>query len=430
MSLFSFKFYKDYYYFIIYWALDILNNIEWGNFQSKYNYEYYYANFYDYRLNINTKYYFPFAVETELLNLVNLILADLSFGFLVAYTCIRMKRQRENNNENNLRTSKNILELIYNKPTNTKNAFIFIIIISLLDFVARIIELFFFLIICQERSEEKQIRWLITIEILPRIVFCFFILKVKFYRHHFLSLLFFFIGFSIISIFGIKSIETKNQRMYVFTMVVPKIIYALEDTINKIILTDKFVLPHFLLFFRGSINIILVSILICVLNITSNIDSRYYNNILNNILFSEILFKLLSFIFMILKIFCIFKIIYIFTPLHVGFCIVIIYIYNAIKNMISNDDFKNEFFYCFFNVLCLIFIGLGTLIFNEMLIINYCGLNENTKSAQIEKERLESIELENISSDESEDNEDTKESFSQIVRESLSQIIKEPEQNP
>ena len=99
MSLFSCKFYKTYFYFIIYWALDILNNIEWGNFQSKYNYEYYYANFYDYRLNINTKYYFPFAVETELLNLVTLILADLSFGFLVAYTYIRMNFKKELKNK-------------------------------------------------------------------------------------------------------------------------------------------------------------------------------------------------------------------------------------------------------------------------------------------------------------------------------------------
>ena len=427
MSLFSCKFYKTYFYFIIYWGLDILNNIEWGNFQSKYNYEYYYKNFYDYRLNINTKYYFPFAVETELLNMVNLILADLSFGFLVAYTYIRMncKKNLKNEDQNNIRNSNNTIELIYNEPSKTKNALFLIIIISLLDFVARSIELFFFLIICPERAEEKNIRWLITIEILPRIVFCYFILKVEFYRHHFLSILFFFIGFLIISIFGIKSIETKNQRMYVFTMIVPKVIYALEDTINKIILTDRFVLPHFLLFFRGLINSILVSILICILNATSNIDSRYYNNILDNIQVGEIIFKILSFIFMIFKIFCIFQIIYIFTPQHVGFCIVIIYMFNAIKNMILNDDFQNEFFYCLLYIICLIFIGIGTLIFTEMLIINFWGLNENTKSGQIKKEKLETIEMKNtINSEDSEDSDDN-----DYNKESLSEIVKEPEQN-
>ena len=416
MSLFSCEFYKDYFYFIIYWALDILNNMEWGNFINKHNYDYYNTNFNDNRNNI--KYYFPFAVETELLNLVNLILADLSFGFLVAYTYIRMNCRRNLKNEiqDKNKTSKNTIELIYNKPSKNKNALFLIIFISLLDFVARTIELFFFLFICSEKAEEKQIRWLITFEILPRIIFCYFILKVKLYRHHFLSLLFFFIGFLIISILGIKLIDAKNQRMYVFTMIIPKVLYALEDTINKIILTDRFILPHFLLFFRGLINAILVSMLICILYFTSSLDFRYYDNILNNIQVSEILFKILSFIFLTCKIFCIFKIIYIFTPQHVGFCLVIIYMFNAIKNMILAGDFQNEFFYCLFIIISLLFIAFGTLIFNEMILINCWGLNENTKSGIINKEQLENIELKNpvINEDNDDDNDDCKENCDQI----------------
>ena len=418
MSLFSCEFYKDYFYFIIYWALDILNNMEWGNFINKYNYDYYNTNFNDNRNKI--KYYFPFAVETELLNLVNLILADLSFGFLVAYTYIRMNCRRNLKNEiqDKNKTSKNTIELIYNKPSKNKNALFLIIFISLLDFVARTIELFFFLFICSEKAEEKQIRWLITFEILPRIIFCYFILKVKLYRHHFLSLLFFFIGFLIISILGIKLIDAKNQRMYVFTMIIPKVLYALEDTINKIILTDRFILPHFLLFFRGLINAILVSMLICILYFTSSLDFRYYDNILNNIQVSEILFKILSFIFMTCKIFCIFKIIYIFTPQHVGFCLVIIYMFNAIKNMILAGDFQNEFFYCLFIIISLLFIAFGTLIFNEMILINCWGLNENTKSGIINKEQLENIELKNpvINEDNDDDNDDCKENCDQIAK--------------
>ena len=427
MSLFSFKFYKAYYYFIIYWALDILNNIEWGNFQSKFNYEYYYNNFYDYKLDINTKYYFPFAIETELLNLMNLVLADISFGFLVLYTYFRLNylRRPKDENQNDTRSSNNLIELIYNEPSNKKKRTILILFISLLDFFARSMELFFFLIICPEKAEEKNIRWLITFEILPRIPFCFYFLKIKFYRHHYLAMLFLFIGFLITSILGIISIETKNQRMYVFTMVIPKVIYALEDTINKIIITDKFVLPHFLIFFRGVVNSILVTIVFLGLYATSNIDFRYYDNIINNIQIGEILFKMLSFIFMICKIFCIFEIIYIFTPQHVGFCIVIIYLYNALKNMILTDDFQNEFFYCLLHVICLLFIAFGTIVFNEMLIINYWGLNENTKSGIMKRERIESIELQMQYTMNSEDSDDI-----EFHKESLSQIARESEQNP
>ena len=407
MSLFYFKFYKTYFYFVVYWVLDLLNNIEWGNFQSKFNYQYYYDN-YDKNIIINNKYFFPFAVETELLNLTTLIFADLCFGLLVAYTYISMKGigKITNEFEDNLRMSKMSIELIYNQPSYTKNSLVLIITISLLDFVARSMELFFFLIVCTERAEEKNIRWLITMEILPRIVFCYFILKVKLYRHHYLSILLFFIGFLFISIFGIKSIEGKNQKKYVFTLVIPKIIYALEDTLTKIILTDKFILPHFLLFYRGIINTVLVLIVISILLIALKIDFQYYSNIINNISIIEILLKFLSFTFMMIKIFCIFKIIYIFTPQHVGFCIVVIYFYNAIKNLIVTKDFQNEIYYFLLNTICLILIGFGTIIFNEMLIIKICGLDENTKSGIIKREQIESIELKNTISSENSDNDD------------------------
>ena len=110
---------------------------------------------------------------------------------------------------------------------------------------------------------------------------------------------------------------------------------------------------------------------------------------------------------MMIKIFCIFKIIYIFTPQHVGFCIVVIYFYNAIKNLIVTKDFQNEIYYFLLNTICLILIGFGTIIFNEMLIIKICGLDENTKSGIIKREQIESIELKNtISSENSDDDDD------------------------
>lgn len=424
MSFFSCKFYKTYLYFIIYWALDIINNIEWEGFQSKYNFDYFYSNFYYYKLKINTKYYFPFAVESELLNLVILILADLLFGFLVAYTYIRMKCLKKRKKEiiKSTTISKNNYELIYNKPSILNSSTLtLILVICILDFIARSIELFFFLLICPEKAEEKHIRWLITMEILPRIIFCRFILKIKLYRHQYLSIFFFFIGFLIISIIGIRSIETKNQKMYVFAMVFPKIIYGLEDTINKILLTDKLLLPHFLLFYRGFINTIILLFIILSLCLTSHIDYSYYKNILENIQTDEIIFKIISIIAMIFKIFCIFKIIYIFTPQHVGFCVVIIYIYNAIKSMVIIEDFTNEFLIFLVNIICLIFIGIGTIIFNEMVIINICGLNENTKSNIIKKAKFESIELQEASTfnEDIEDNDndnDNEENLNQSIQ--------------
>ena len=89
--------------------------------------------------------------------------------------------------EDNLRMSKMSIELIYNQPSYTKNSLVLIITISLLDFVARSMELFFFLIVCTERAEEKNIRWLITMEILPRIIYLFYYFLLDFYLFQFLE---------------------------------------------------------------------------------------------------------------------------------------------------------------------------------------------------------------------------------------------------
>ena len=195
-------------------------------------------------------------------------------------------------------------------------------------------------------------------------------------------------------------------------MVIPKIIYALEDTLNKILLTDKLLLPHFLLFWRGIINSIIALILTFILYCTSSIDFRYYENIINNITKIELIFKIFSFLFLIFKIFCIFKIIYIFTPQHVGFCIVIIYIYNAIKSMILMDDILNRIVNIILNIISLTFIAFGTLIFNEMVIINYCGFYENTKTGKIDKEQLDNIELNDTNIFNENDEDDKEGSFS------------------
>ena len=46
-----------------------------------------------------------------------------------------------------------------------------------------------------------------------------------------------------------------------------------------------------------------------------------------------------------------------------------------------------------FDIISLIFIVLGALIFNEMIIVNVFGLNENTKIGIIQKEVLDNEQL-------------------------------------
>ena len=154
MSFVHCEFYTGYYYFIVYWAFDFINLIGKEYFESIYNY--------DIKNNTNKtnntissnnndNEYVNNRVEFDLLNLLFLIIPDLSFGFLVAYTNIKMYCIKENKEENPKDIPKNNYKLIYNDPSKVKNKYILILLISILDFIGRSGELFFFLLIVQER---------------------------------------------------------------------------------------------------------------------------------------------------------------------------------------------------------------------------------------------------------------------------------------
>ncbi len=88
MSLCSCNFYKTYYYFIIFWVLDLINTIQK-----------------DFYLNINKENNSSYIKENNLLFLIFLIslnLGDLLSVFLVIYTKIKMKYINNNNQKKKL----------------------------------------------------------------------------------------------------------------------------------------------------------------------------------------------------------------------------------------------------------------------------------------------------------------------------------------
>ena len=114
----------------------------------------------------------------------------------------------------------------------------------------------------------------------------------------------------------------------------------------------------------------------------------------------QILVKTIFTIFSFLKAFCLLKIIDIFSPQHVSFLNTSFSFYHLLRNRIKSHDDK---FITAIDAFFLLIIILGTLIFNEMIILNFFGLNKNTKKYLIIKEQLESKEL-NESTNEGENN--------------------------
>ena len=208
---------------------------------------------------------------TEFIYISCLNLDDLLAGFLVLYTFIKMRKTKDENaliekNRESKRSKKKekiSYELIYNKTSVKNNKFIYLLLISLLEFVARSTDLLYLLIIGKIPIRIGQVNWLISIDIFSRIIISRIILKTKIYRHHILSIILTIIGLFFMSICAFKVItkdELDNWPYFLF-IIGKYILLPLEDIINKVLLTDEFLLPHYLMFYRGIFNFFMLGIL-------------------------------------------------------------------------------------------------------------------------------------------------------------------------
>ena len=249
--------------------------------------------------------------------------------------------------------------------------------------------------------------WLISIDILLRIIFSKYILKLKFYKHHRLGLLLDGSGFLILTIINIyriyfdyNNIEPTKLWIYILFLLPKFILYPLRDVISKKLLTDKFTLPHSLMFMRGIFNLFFLIILsIFIICFT---DKIHFSNIIDNFSHSYYIISfIISIIFQFFKNFIVLKVIYIFTPQHICFLgvfnIIIDIVYQLFISQVKKVDFL-------FIVVCLtsFVIIIGVIIFNEIIIINKYGLQEGTKEGLLDKEKIE--KLSNLNSLNDDDN--------------------------
>ena len=322
---------------------------------------------------------------------------------MVLYTFIKMRKIKDENdliekNRESKRSKKKekiSYELIYNKTSVKNNKFIYLLLISLLEFVARSTDLLYLLIIGKIPIRIGQVNWLISIDIFSRIIISRIILKTKIYRHHILSIILTIIGLFSMSICAFKVIiENELENWPYFLFIIGKyILLPLEDVINKVLLTDEFLLTHYLMFYRGIFNFIMLGILSALVFLPKPqiVKFLYFSQFTTEKekhiqILVKVIFTILSFF----RAFCLLKVIDIFSPQHVSFLNTTFSLYQLFKCRTKSRDDK---FITSIDAFFLLIIILGTLIFNEIIILNFFGLNKNTKKNYIIKEQLESKEL-------------------------------------
>ena len=385
MALITCNLYKGYVFIIAYWLAEMIRAIVRIIFIR--------------RLKNREIYYNKenFIIENELLSLICLNLADLLAGFLVLYTKVKMKSLIFKKSEKLTKINKINPSLIYNELTKIKHKVYLILLISFLDYLARSLKFFAFLT-KKPGLKSRQMDWMISFDIITRIFLCIIILKIKVQKHHKLAIILCLIGFILMSISDIISIKMRNMKfndIIIFILIIfPKsILFPLEDLFNKILLTNDYLLPHSLIFRRGIYQFGLFFIIIPFLYSKSLITFEYFNELKKfNIIIYSILFIFISFVRNI----CLMNVIYIFNIHYVSFLLAIIIFDNTIRQFFEEDniyDFtqiKGIMFFIF-DIIALLIISLGTLVFNEMIVINAYGLNDKTKEGLLIEEQLENV---------------------------------------
>ena len=397
MALLSCIIYKEYFYFIGYWLGEIIRYFMEMIFMGEEN---------------------KFIVEEELMKLILLNVADLLTGFLVLYTHFKMKSlniRQKPKKENRLKKLES--SLIYNDLSRFKHKIFLIPLISILDLIASS-EYFIAALFSSFTLEARKFDWMLSIDIIARIIFSIIILKIIVRKHHKLGILLCMIGFIFMSFSDIISIQNANKDIYdifIFIIIIfPKsIIFPLVDVLYKIVLTNDFLLPHLLMFYRGLSQCIVLFIIVPILKYNNKIDDKFleqfreYNRIIYTVCFT---------IISCIRNLCVLKVIYIFNSHYVSFLHVIIIFENTLRQFWDQKDIYNfndieSIIYFIIDIIPLLLISAGTLIFNEMIIINACGLNEKTKMRLLieEKDENEIIDESFYYEDENEENNNGKE---------------------
>ena len=286
----------------------------------------------------------------------------------------KLNRYKTDNNKNNEPTKKKTLEieLEYNNQYKelTTDKFRFIFLSAILDFILTIMVYCFCI-------NFKLNLWMF--DILFICMFSHVILKSKLYKHQYLCLMIIVILGIIINIdLYFYQNKLKIDIIEVVIKYFSEIIFSLCVVLNKFTIEKKFASPYEICFIQGVINLFLY--IICLLIFKDLDDFFSYWNEINNI---EIyLFLILMFIQFIFNLFIFITLKY-FTVCHILIIIVIAELEPFCRDLVNNN-FNSIIIIIEF--ICLLFI---LLIFNEIIEINCCGLQKNTKKNIIKRAEIE-----------------------------------------
>ena len=281
--------------------------------------------------------------------------------------------------------------LIFNDKKNKKHLKRNFIIFTLVDFIAQISPVIYYVIKEDQRLQVKlgNLNSILIFNVLGIILFSFLLLHTNFYRHHLLA---FFID--IVCMIGLTTIdlyeiftEPENNKMmsiiYILVKILSVVLYSLENVLVKIMILYNYLTTYALLYYKSIFHFVYLLIfsfpfifkkipdkngeLSSIFSMIADIfDDKIYFAII-------IIYTTTSFFYNNL---CQ-KIIDVFSPNHFAITRVMENFAIFLTDLIINGP--GEIDDLIIRIIMYILMIFSTFVFNEFLVINICGLSKNTK---------------------------------------------------
>jgi len=365
-------------------------------------------------IGTNIKAYFFFQIY---LNLLSHILSFIPYSISIYLSKRKEKAEKD----------KLVTKYIYNEiPKKYKCKYITksILILSLLGFFAEASIYLFYILIDQSFGRLFNLGIYSIINAVLIYIFSYLILKTYFYKHHYLSFSINSICFVLSLIIDILSlINTKeiNYKFYIYIIIriIRLIFLCVLYCYSKKKFEDSLLNPYSIIAFRAVFEVLFLGLFSIPFTFIPIKD--YGKNVGENLFvklgyyFSDIriLFTIILFIDYYLIHLFLMMIIDKFSPSHLVLAFSLEKLAEDIYSIIKENSFGLIIHWTrYVNLGINLIVFIGTMIHNEIFIINKCGLNEKTQLYLNNEFKKENINNEKIISDSDEiTNEEDKESI-------------------
>ena len=405
MSCIYFNYNKNLIYAFIYWLLEIIIR----------NLIYFQRDLFQiFKKDSVNEYYFVILQN----------ISDFFSIFLVIYISCSLKEKNNNDNSQISQNNTKLQLIAGEKPVGfyvTKKFVFEMILISILDYLNRL-ALFIFYQSNPDANHEivshkVQFDMVDNIDIITRLILSIFVFETKVYKHHIMSIIIIIIGFIIlipsdaISLhFFSDEINEKLTYIYIGIVSYRGFLYPIEDTIQKKIFNDTYIIPEHLLLFRG------LGVLVLIIIITPIL---YFSNWIKDdesFLFASPLPKIIGLsivycIFIFIKGIIVLKVLYYFYVQSVAFLLISESLTGTLSEIVKFfDSEKNKsdninILFLLIDIIIIILTAISTFIYNEIIVIKKWGLNTYV-SSEISSRALSEIRRMNMTINENEEEED------------------------